>query len=55
MGTQYKISKKLYESLRNPLFNEGKNKKKLLTKKEVIDYINLTFGLKDKVDEIIFD
>jgi len=58
MGTvTYTMSKAMYDTIRFPLVWSAKEKKmvkkgKPLTKKEVLDFINSQFGLKNKVVEI---
>ena len=59
MGINYKMSKELYNSIKYPMYWDAKEKtmkrsKKGLTKKEVLDYINQSFGLKEEVIEITF-
>ena len=53
----YKMSKLMYDTIRYPLVWNPKLKKmvkkgKSLSKKEVLEHINNTFGLKEEVVEI---
>ena len=59
MSVKYKMSKEMYDSIKYPMYWDAKDKEmkrsnKGLTKKEILQYINDTFGLKDTVTEIIF-
>lgn len=59
MSIKYKMSKTMYDSIRYPEVWNSKMKKmvrskKGLTKKEVLDYVNNTFGLRGTVTEIAF-
>ena len=59
MGVKYKMSKEMYDSIKYPVYWDAKDKemkrsKKGLTKKEILQHVNDTFGLKDTVTEIIF-
>lgn len=58
MGICYKMNKNMYDSIRyqmhwNPRERKMCKGKKNLTKQEVINYVNETFGLKNKVKEIV--
>lgn len=54
MGVKYKISRKMYECIRDQDFGDTKNKKrnKPLNKKEVLAYMNQYFGLKEEIVDI---
>ena len=59
MGIKYKMSKEMYDSIKYPMYWDAKDKEmkrsdKSLTKKEILQYINKAFSLKDTVTEIIF-
>ena len=59
MGVKYKMSKEMYDSIKYPMYwdsreKEMKRSKKGLSKKEILDYVNNSFGLKEKVVEIVF-
>lgn len=59
MGVKYKMSKEMYNLIKYPTYWDSKDKemkksKKGMTKKEILQYVNDTFGLKDTVTEIIF-
>ena len=55
----YKMTKDMYDSIRFPIYWNAKEKKmkrskKGLSKKEVLNYINQSFGLIGTVTEITF-
>ena len=54
MGVKYKISKKMYECIRDQDFGDRNNKKrnKPKNKKEILAYMNQHFGLKEEIVDI---
>lgn len=58
MGFQYKMSKLAYDAIKYPMYWDAKEKtmkrsKKGLTNKEVLEYVNKSFGLLQPVVEIV--
>ena len=58
-GICYKMSKEMYDSIKYPMFWNGKEKKMKrskqgLSKKEILEYVNKNFGLIGTVTEINF-
>lgn len=51
-GVIYKMTKELYDSIRFPSFTKRGDKRKPMTDVEVLDYVNRTFGIKDRVVKI---
>ena len=53
-GVIYKMTKELYDSIRYPLFSRKgqKQNRKPMTDAEVLEYVNRTFGIKDKIVKI---
>ena len=47
----YKMNKEMYEGIKKPTWKKGKE----LTDKEVLEYINQTFGILGEINEIILD
>lgn len=62
MGIIYKMSKRMYDSIRYPYYDEKKGgdkkvkerKRKPLTHQEVLDYVNQTYGMNKKIVKIEF-
>ena len=59
MGKVYNMKKEMYDSIKYPMYwdsreKEMKRSKKGLSKKEVLNYINQSFGLIGTVTEITF-
>lgn len=59
MGKVYNMKKEMYEGIKYPMYWDGKEKKmkkskKGISHKEILQYINQTFDLKDEVVEINF-
>lgn len=59
MSINYKMTKEFYDSIRFPLYWNAKEKKMMRSKKgmsekEVLNYINSSFGLRGTVTEISF-
>ena len=54
MSVKYKISRKMYECIRDQNFGDTKNKKrnKPLNKKEILAYMNQHFGLKEEITDV---
>ena len=58
MGTKYKMKKDMYDSIRFPMYWNEKEKKMMksnrgMSKKEILQYVNDSFGLLQEVTEII--
>ena len=58
MPVSYEMSKDMYDSIRYPIYWDAKQKKmmrsrKPLSDKDILDYVNSTFGLIRKVNEIV--
>lgn len=58
MGIKYKMKKDMYDSIRFPMYWNEKEKKMMrsnkgMSKKEVLQYVNDSFGLLQEVTEII--
>lgn len=53
MFAKYRLSKDAYESILDALHIRGKKAIKYATMKDIINYINLNFGLRYKITSLV--